>query len=79
MPGVPVVLAELLSDNCGMPSLAVSILKKSLKERIIPSKVFYANTLSCEIACLGLIEDLLESSIETCSMSASLLPVPITD
>jgi ribosomal peptide maturation radical SAM protein 1 len=63
MPGVPVVLVGPLSDNYGMPSLAVSILKTSLKERGIPSKVFYANMLFCEIAGLRTIEDLFDGSI----------------
>jgi len=63
MPGVPVVLVGPLSDNYGMPSLAVSILKASLKERGIPSKVFYANMLFWEIAGLGLIEELFNGSI----------------
>jgi ribosomal peptide maturation radical SAM protein 1 len=63
MAGVPIVLVGPVSDNYGMPSLAVSILKTSLKERGIPSKVVYANMLFYETAGLQLVEELFDGSI----------------
>jgi len=63
MDNVPVVLVGPLSDNYGMPSLAVSLLKTSLKERGINSKVVYANMFFYEIVGMQLCEELFSGDI----------------
>ncbi|MDY6856794.1 MAG: RiPP maturation radical SAM C-methyltransferase [Thermodesulfobacteriota bacterium] len=63
MNNIPIVLVGPLSDNYGMPSLAVSLLKMSLKERGINSKVVYANMLFYEIVGMQLYEELFSGDI----------------
>ena len=60
---VPVVLIVPLSANYAMPSLAVSILKTSLREKGIMSRVFYANMLFFELIGSTFAEKLFYGSI----------------
>ena len=63
MENIPVVLVGPLTDHYGMASLAVSLLKASLKEQGIKCKSLYANMIFYETCSLRLTEELLDGSL----------------